>query len=285
MKLFILFISIFFYINVQATCEINSYERIFKINKVLDSLIIKNSNCPEAINQKFIEIISNANGKINNHFISNYIDGKIQVRVSPKTIKIESINTILSEQLSLQDLVIVKTHSLLGKSAITLDSSDLISVQCKSCNDIGTKNIKLNVNQKQLWLTSLIGKKVSVYRPIQNLNRQTPILSKDDFTASSTVITSKGNYFTDIANIRFYRLNRNLDNRNFLKNTDLTAKNLVTFGQKVNLKIKTKSIELKSVGTAKKGGRLGDFIEVQNPKSQKIFLGKIIDYNKVLVEL
>ncbi len=270
---------------MQANCEINSYEKIFKINKILDNLIIKNSNCSESINQKFIEIVSNASGKINHQFISNYIDEEAQIKVSPKIIMVETINTVISEQLGLKDLVIVKTHSLLGKSAVTLSSNDMISVACQNCNDIGTKNIKLNINKEQLWLTSTIGKKVSVFKPIQNLNRQTPILSKDDFSPTSTVMTSKGNYFTDIENIRFYKLNRNLDNRSFLKNTDLTAKNLVSFGQKVKLKIKTKNIELKSIGTAKRGGRLGDFIEVQNPKSQKVFLGKIIDYNKVLVEL
>jgi flagella basal body P-ring formation protein FlgA len=66
---------------------------------------------------------------------------------------------------------------------------------------------------------------------------------------------------------------------------DLTPKKLITYGQRVKLSIQTKTVTLKTIGIAKKSGHYGEFIEIENPKSKKRFLAKVIDFNKAIVEL
>lgn len=253
---------------------------------MIDQDIIKNSDCSNSINSRFVDLIQSADGKVSNSFVKKYLgNNENQIEISPKVIEVKKISHILNEKLNLDSLFIINVSSLHGKSSLNLSANENFSVKCNACDSMGLKNLKVTFKNKSIWFSAKLGQNVSVLKPIQHLNRQTPVLSKKDFVTSKIQVYQRTNHFTDLDNIQFYRLNRNLNAHDFLKNTDVTPKSLVNFGQKVHLKIKTKTIELKSVGIAKKGGKLGDFIEVQNIKTKKIFLGKIVDFNKVVVEI
>jgi flagella basal body P-ring formation protein FlgA len=287
MKLFLICFFISSQLFAQDSCEINSYAQIFKINNVIDDSIIKSSDCSSEIINNFITLVTNANGKLNASYLSQYFKSeyKTSVELSPKNLTVKQLKTVLEEKLSSSTKMVSSIKSLYGKSSFTLDENELLQVSCSSCNSAGEKNIKITSNKGTTWISAIFLVNSEAYRARKSLNRMSPLLLSTDFEQINTSDRGRTRYFTDIENIQFYKLNKDLREGDLIKSHDLSPKRLVNFGQKVKLTIKNKFINLKTIGIAKKSGKIGDFIEIQNPKTKKVFLGKITDFNKAVVDL
>jgi len=70
-----------------------------------------------------------------------------------------------------------------------------------------------------------------------------------------------------------------------LRQSDLNALSLVRAGVKTEVIIENELVKLKTSGISRSNGSLGEFVEVFHPQKNKKYLGKVIDINKVLVEL
>ncbi len=269
------------------SCEIVSYAHIIKINKVLDDTIIKTSNCSSQINQSFIELISNANGKLQNQAIKQYLKAEkgTTVSLTPVKINVATLIDLVQQKFGSSDRIISKVSSLIGKSALLFNSQEKMDLSCQNCNGNGSKNLKLKTSHKTFWISANFKTKTKAFKVSNSLIRSTPILQTSDFEQVNIVNHNPSVYFQDIKNIKYYRLNKHLQKGDILKTTDLTPKNLITYGQRVKLTILNKNIHLKSVGIAKKNGKIGQYIEIENPTSKKIFLGKVTNYNEATVEL
>jgi flagella basal body P-ring formation protein FlgA len=285
---FTLFTILFFTTDYSMGCTITSFERIIKINKILDQSIIKGSDCSDEINEEFISLVSNANGKLNHSFLTLYFKNQFKktINLSPKAIDVIHINDFVGQNLSIPDNYIVSnTTSMFGKASLNLSKSKLIKVKCSQCSKPGERNIKLVIDKKVHWLTShiLVKRRAFVLNTeIRTLNtRLTPEFFKE------IIVTDKGNHFlfSDIENISFYRFNRNLNVGDVLKKNALVPRVLVRAGQKVKLLINNERVKLKTSAIARKNGRIGDYIDVINPKSNKKTLAKVVDFNTAVVDI
>ena len=287
MKVFLICFFISTQLYAQDSCEINSYAQIFKINNVIDDSIIKSSDCSGEIINNFISLVTSANGKLNSTYLSKYFKSEYRanVELSPKNLTVKSLKSVLEEKFSASTKSISSIKSLYGKSSLTLDENESIQISCASCKTTGEKNIKIISQKGTTWISAIFLVSSEAYRVRKSLNRISPLLLSSDFERINTSDRGRTQYFTDIENIQFYKLNKDLREGDLVKSHDLSPKRLINFGQKVKLTIKNNFINLKTIGIAKKSGKIGDFIEIQNPKTKKIFLGKITDFNKAVVDL
>ena len=70
-----------------------------------------------------------------------------------------------------------------------------------------------------------------------------------------------------------------------IKKDDFIQHNLVTAGRHTNVIFKSKGINLSLNALPLEYGKFGQDIRLRNPKSNKIIIGKVTDFNTVLVEL
>ncbi len=273
--------------NSSANCELNSFSKIIKINKSLDSSIIKSSNCSELVIQEFIQLIVNAEGKVNKVQIENYLlqEFNEKIHTKPKNIEVHRLEELIKEKYGDNDMSISNLTSLHSASSFNLDKNQNFAIDCKKCSSPGERNIKVLIGSKVHWVSAKILKKIKVLKVVNTLSPQIPMLMRKDFKMDFIYGLPANNYFNDIDRIQFYRLNKIVASGSILKTTDLTPKVLIRYGQKIKLSVKNKNIQLGTIGIAKKNGKLGEFINIENPKTKKVFTGRVIGHNKVLVEL
>lgn len=283
-------ISLFFLISSLssfADCKLVTYERIIKINKNQDQKIIKDSDCDERTQRTFIKFISSTTGKLNADHLRRYFkhESNVDIEISPSQFTVSTMQNLIEESLASDDVIVKNVTSLLSQSSLNLSESDTISIECKSCHKPGEKNISAQINNKKIWLSALIHKKRSAYvlvRSLSNLNQKL-----DESFFKKVVIADKGNtvLFDDIKNIQFYKPTKLLRSGDTVKKYDLRSRVLVKFGQKVQVDILKNNIKLGTKAISRRNGHIGDTIELINEKSRKVITAKVVDFNKVEVEL
>ena len=90
---------------------------------------------------------------------------------------------------------------------------------------------------------------------------------------------------TDMESLKFYKTNKPIKAGEILKASDLNAINLVRAGLKTDVVLENQMVRIKTQGISRSNGTIGELVEVYHPQKNKKYLGKVIDINKVLVEL
>lgn len=272
----------------SEACHIKSYSEILKMNKILDDTIVKESSCTEKITEAFISLVSNATGKLSSQYLKMHFENEFNktVILEPSLIKVRQLDQFIFESLALDNSMSVKrSTSMFGKASLNLESAKFIKVSCSNCDTPGEKNIKLTIRKKVHWLTTQLYIKRKAYVVSSQIGSLSSVLNKKMF--KEIYITDKGSHFlfSDMKNISFYKLNQSLTVGSVVKKNVLTPRLLVRAGQKVKLIIDNKKIKLSTSAIAHKNGRIGDYIDVINPKSKKKTIAKIIDFNTAVIEI
>jgi flagella basal body P-ring formation protein FlgA len=90
---------------------------------------------------------------------------------------------------------------------------------------------------------------------------------------------------TNLETLKFFKINKPLNTGDFLRQSDLNALSLVKAGVKTEVIIENELLKLKTSGISRSNGILGEFVEVYHPEKKKKYYGKVIDINKVHVDL
>lgn len=282
MRASLITIIFFFTVSITKACEIESFHQIIKINNVLDDSIIKKTNCNNDQISSFIGLISSANGKLSSTIVSS----SFNIELTPKNIFIESINDYLQENLSKNNNILINnTTSMYGSASINLNKTDNLNIICNSCNKPEKKNIKLLINNKTHWVTSNLLIQRAAYVAKVDLSINSSNISKEMFKKVIVKDNGRKSLFNSIEQIRFYRPTQNIPAGTVLKRHFLRAQNAVNSGQKVKVQVIGKEIRLDTIAIARKSGKVGEYIQVMNPKSKKISRAKVIDFNKVVMNL
>lgn len=270
-----------------ANCEIHTYKRIIKINTIQDENVIKSSDCSSEIKSQFVNFISNTTGELSAKHLSRYFknENNIDVNLTPKSFTVKVINNLIEDGFSDKNIIVKEVTSLFSASSFNLEANDQLSFECKNCDKPGEKNILAKLNNKKIWLNALIHKKRKAYILTKNITDLKMKLSSSDFKEVS--ISDKGNtiLFDDLDNIRFYKPTKLLRSGETVKKYDLRKRVLVKFGQKIQVSISNQNIKLKTKAIARRNGYIDDVIELINEKSKKTIYAKVIDFDKVQVEL
>ena len=85
--------------------------------------------------------------------------------------------------------------------------------------------------------------------------------------------------------LKFYKTNKPLRTGEILKLSDLNAINLVRAGLKTDVVLENQMVRIKTQGICRSNGTIGELVEVYHAQKNKKYLGRVVDINKVLVEL
>jgi flagella basal body P-ring formation protein FlgA len=281
-------IFLFYTHHAFSACNLVTYPQIIKINKQLDGVIIKSSDCSEEIQNEFIEFVSSMTGNISaDHLQKIFLsEHSTQVNFLPANIQVESMESTLTRLLSLdKDTVLSNITSFYSQSCITLENEVKLSASCSDCDQAGIKNFKLNRKNTIIWLTGEIQIRRKGFIVIDEINPFNENLNENLFQSQAFLDDGKDHLFQDLQNIRFYKTNKRLEKGRVLKMTDLSPINLIRPGQKINMILNGKNISLKSSAYSRSQGKFGDYIEVYNTKSNKKITAQVVDFNTVMVQL
>lgn len=291
----ILFYLIFIgslYINYADACEIQSYHRIIKTEneKLSFNQIAKKSDCPQAVKLKFLNALQSSKGLVRVDTLSEELG--IKATITPNRIRVESLEELLLDKYNLDSKWSFRKIKSIGKTPLlTLNEYENIQINCRDCTSPGNKNIKITItdplkgNKKSLWLESKL------------LLRSYALVSKGDFMVDNKPLLAGSfdfkevftenpeNFFTKTTNLAFYKLNKPLRKGSPLLFSDITPVSLVKNGQMTTIILKSNALMLEGKAIPMKNGQLGDMIQLRNVKSNRIIIGKVVDFNKVVIDL
>ena len=285
---FVLCLFSAFFIPLGWSCEINTYARIIKLNKVLDDSVIQSTNCGGDKIESFLNFLANASGTISARHLQVVLNKMFKdekITLSPDMVRVETLTDILQSQLNDDSLYLKEASALHNGSTINLAKNEPLELFCQSCQESGRKNIKLSFQNKTVWVSARIQRKIKALKLTKSITYHQPLLTPKDFELVETLEKTNNRYFTDLERIQYYQINKNLSAGSLLKMNDLRPKKLISLGQKVNLHLKNKHINLKTLGIAQASGKYGEFIKIKNNRSSKIVNARVIDFNTAVVEL
>jgi len=244
---------------------------------------------------KISQLVSGSNGTISADFLKREVAkdfNTINLEISPRKTALLDLNTTMREQLTGgTNLYFLDTKSLNGLRTVGLVEGEQLKVNCESCSTFGEKNLKLDITNpianstRTLWFSSKIMAKVKVFKARRNISFQQKHLEADDFYADEIYSLSPDNIVTSLENIHFYKSNKTIIQGAVVSNMDLQAVNLVNFGTPVSLTLKNANINLSRKAIPNRSALFGETIELKNPSNNKVITGKVVDYNKVVIEL
>ncbi len=280
------------------SCDFELYSKIYRLepNAYLNNTdVIHSFDCDNNVSNKITQIISNSNGSIGADFLKSEIKKdfpNLNITISPRKISLLDLNSTLRDHLtSDSNLFFINSKSLNGLKTIGLTDGEQIKIICDNCNSFGEKNIKIDISNsltnsnRALWFTSRLMAKISVFKAKRNLSFQQKHLNPEDFYSDYIFTGAPENLLTTIENIHFYKVNKTILQGSPISNLDLQAVNLINFGTPVQVILKNQNINLHKTAIPNRSAYFGETIELKNPNNNKIIAGKVIDYNKVVIEL
>ncbi|MBG07564.1 MAG: hypothetical protein CME68_02325 [Halobacteriovoraceae bacterium] len=285
-------------IKLKKSCIINSYNHIYKTEKASEEKLqksIKRTTCSKKINLMFLNLLKSAQGSFTTrNFQKLYLpkDLGVKVIIKPSQIKISSFIKIL-KQLQLPNNIFLKELSSDNKfSILTLEKNDQISLSCEDCSSPGKKTILVKVKNFEknvsysvpIELTLLTRSQIII--PKKNIDYfNNKKLFKSDFSKKWIETTFPGKYFKSFDKIIFFKPTKTLKKGAPILKRDLIPIKLVRPFTPVKIILSNKGIKLSGIAIAKKGGHYGEVIPLKNKKGKRVIFGKIIDFNKVNIEI
>ena len=279
-------------------CSVELFSNIYRLesNQVLSSSdIIHQTTCDLSITNKISLLISNSSGTVGADFLKRELlkdFGSLIIEITPRKLSLRELNPILRDNLTEgTNFYFLNTRSLNAIKALSLVDGEQLKASCESCNNFGEKNIKIDITNpiqnttRTLWFSSVIMAKIKVFKAKRGLSFQQKHLEIEDFYADEVLSGNPDNALTSLANISFYKANRNILQGSIVTNMDIQAVNLVNFGTPVNVTLKNQNINLQRTAMPVRSANFGEVIELKNPNNNKIIAGKVVDYNKVVIEL
>lgn len=299
MKLFIL-LALFFFASLgyAKECSIKSYDKIFYIptkgNKIHKSLI-KESDCPTSIQSAFIEKIYQSSGLLTSRVLNydnRFKKSGFTVRLVPNRIRVSNLKESLKEEFNLDNLwSFSKLKFVTKKTTLALSKEDSLSFACEFCHTTGEKTISLTVYNpiknysKTYWANATVLVATKVLIPNRPISPSEPQLTPSDFKLKYLSVTRPEKYFTNIEQLVFYKVNKPISANDGLLFNDLVPVNLVSAGTPTKIILKSKTLQVEGTAIPSQSGKFGEVIKLRNPKTNRIITGKVVDFNKVMVDL
>jgi flagella basal body P-ring formation protein FlgA len=283
-----LFLSLFIFSGLAfCECSITIYPHILKLQKNINSSIIKKSDCPDKVQGDLLQFINKFESKIKTAHLKAAIQSELDedITITPKEINIVSLADYVTNELSKTQMIITDISTLSSSPSINSNSPIIGNIICTDCNKTGHKNLKLQLQEKSIWISANFNEKVFAFVSKKSLSPTNKNLSISDFTKKEVIYDGQGQLFTDFKNIQFYKLTRAIKTQQPLSITDVTPKIVVQANKLVDVILKNDSIILKSKAIARQSARIGQSIELYNTKTKKRINATAVDYNKVMVNL
>ncbi|MDD0854824.1 flagellar basal body P-ring formation chaperone FlgA [Halobacteriovorax sp. GB3] len=285
----------FFFITLLSlksfSCEVNTADKLFfvKDTQVTNEQALNFKGCSSEQKDEVLSIIKTLEGTIHTSHLKkmgNFSD----VTFTKTRIQITTLNQYLREKLSLEsDLFITNINTNGMPLPLGLNQDETLQLKCFNCKEPGNYAMNLEIqspfNKRTKWGQLKIQRKIQVLKLKDEIRVANETLSPSLFEKAFIFADFPSKYIKDAKELVFYKANRSLSKGHVLLRTDIVPQNIVQRGQDTQVIIKTKHLTLTGAASALRSGSIGQMVELRNKKSKRTFSAKVVDFNKVMVEL
>ena len=282
----------------EENCSISSFATIYRLNPSQyfnPKDVIKNSTCNEFVNNKFSNLLSTTEGMALTSHIANELKNEfpnLNIQISPDKISLQNLNDQLKNSLSADtNLFFTDTKLANNKKLLTLNEGDRLEISCDNCLSYGDRNIKVDVvnaieaTRVTNWVATKVAAKITVLKASRNIGIQNEKFISEDFVLENMLTTEPNKFLSNFEDIKFFKPNKTLIKGMPVTTTDVSAIQLVKYGTPVKVILKNQNISILRNAIPHRSAGFGETIELKNPQNNKLITGKVIDFNKVLIEL
>lgn len=292
MKKFVFFILSSLSIASVFSCEINTYSNIVFLQNtnLKTNQAYKKSNCSEKINKLFLEYLKESQGTIETKNLVRYLKNP-DMKITPARIAVRSLRNILINELNFDNNYKWETlNEVNNQLIIAYDHEDDIRFLCRRCNHLGKNNLKVLINRYNgkknvFWVKGNILSQVKSFVATRDLPALKSINPSSDFREEVIYSKKPSDFLIDKDILKYSKLSRSINKGLPLQRNQIIPIKLVKAGAVVNVNLKSDQIQLSSKAAAINSGKLNDIIRVRNFKTGRVIQGRIVDYNKIEVEL
>ena len=124
-----------------------------------------------------------------------------------------------------------------------------------------------------------------IYVAAHNLSVTNEALSEKDLQKAFIEAVNPEQYTWETDQLAYYKINHSIVAGTPIKRSDLSPLVLVTPGVPAEVIFISNSIRITGKALPTSRGQWGESVKMINEKNRKTIIGKVIDFNKVLVEL
>ena len=289
----VLILTLIFSLATVFACEFNLPHSLIVFNdNGLDQSIINSKDCGEDAKIELTKLISSFDGRVASFQIQEMMSSKgHRVSITPQSLQVQQFKTILREQLILPQGIHLKNAQLQNlKNSLVLNPGDQIEVSCTSCLYGNRQPLNLTIKgfdglNNSFVVTADFVKMVKAFKLLTPMNAFAGFENIDHVHEVLTESIPHTDFILNKNDLKFYKTNKPLKAGELVRQSDLTAINLVRAGLKTEVIIENKMIRIKTQGISRQNGSIGEFVEVYQPQKNKKYQGKVIDNNKIMVEL
>ena len=288
----IILITFIISLNRGFSCEITLPEKIL-ILKNSDQLEILNKydECSKETLNEVATILNSVEGKITGHQLQEILTSKNHSAViNPHIIEVYQLKNLTREQLHVPlDHQLTSIDPLNEPNSISLNKNDQIKVVCEECqfekNQVLYVNVLgLNGSLLKLKVKGEFNKRLKAFY-VKKFIPAFSEIKKEDLREDFSEPIPHTDLLNELETLHFFKTNKPLKAGAIIKKSDLNGINLVRAGSNTEVIIENKFLKLKTTGISRNNGSYGDLIEVLNLQKKKKYLGKVIDINKIIVDL
>ncbi len=290
MQLLSLLVLLFTSTVFASECLIETHSKVLILSHDGDfSQLIKKSDCSSETNASFVNFSRNARGVVKTKLLSKLFP---KVQFTPNSIEFTTLQDVLENKSLLpKEGSVIKASKFTRSSIMGIKQDQRIEVECRSCPGAGHHNIKIS-NRDSLgqylnteWIKAEIG--VAVKALVSQTTQIAKFKAIDPSTlATKTIISSNPqNIVSPSTPIQFYKLSKTLNSGETVQRDHISPLQLVRPGTQAKVLIKDGPITINGFAQPLSYGVFDQTIKLKNTKTSKIFWGKVIDNNSVVVDL
>jgi hypothetical protein len=275
-----------------SACEVDLPERLVVIGDAPDlTAVMAQKGCSPETLRELSATLRSVNGKITKFHFAELLRAKnVTAELRRPLVSVENIRHLVREQLPVPGRVqLLSATAVNHPDYLVLGEGERLELRCEGCAYGTGETLNLFVNAPDgSWrgylVTANFRRLVKAYR-VTEFRQAFGTLSPEVLREEQVEAIPHTDLLTDLSLLRFYKLNKPLKAGELVRLSDLTALDLVKAGLRTEVVIENSLIRLKTAGISRSNGALGDLVEVYHPQKNKKYQGKVIDINKVLVEL
>ncbi len=285
MKLLLSFVLLF---SLPAfACEYTGLDGILVTKKDIKTEELPLKGCSPEEQEMFKNTLVNLEGNIS-AFQLNEILGFANFKLNQDRLIITSLNKMTRQQLALKDNIHVSARNN-SPALISFQSHDHLSLFCNGClygeNQTLTLHVKNILGETAQKLINVDFRTLFTAYRVLGATAAFAQIPSDNIEVVQTDSIPHTSFLEDPAHLKFYQTNKALKAGELIKMSDLSPSRIIKAGIRSELILENKFIKIKTHGIPRSSGVIGEFVEVYHPEKKKKYYGKVIDINKVHVDL
>jgi len=285
--------ALFSFISIAGACEITLPHHVVFLNKdEVNPHLFRTKDCDAKVYEATHNVLTSLEGRVPSYQIKEILSGAgFNLEVYPQSVLIQHLNHLAKSQLPLPEgITVKKLTSPQVQGSIVLNAGDQLEINCNTCTYQDNQSLRLKVNgfdgqNRHIVVQADFRKLVKAYRLLVPMNSFTEVIDKKWLTEEMVEEVPHMEFISDYDAFKFYKTNKALKAGELLRKSDFNAVKIVRAGLKTEVVLENAMVRIKTQGISRANGAIGDFVEVYHPQKNKKYQGRVVDINKVLVEL